>query len=264
MTQTLPVYVGYDAREHAAWQVCRYSIASNAEGPAVVHAMRHRELRAAGLFRREWKTLADGQMIDLGDGRPCSTEFSFTRFLVPSLAREKHPEADWALFVDCDFLFLSDVTRLLKAADPSKAVMCVQHDWERIAEGTKMDGVAQQRYRRKLWSSLMLFNMRHPAVMALTPELVNAATGGFLHGFDWLSDDALGALPTRWNWVPGVSPRAADHRFQPAAVHFSLGGPWQGISPEPWGQMWRNAYHDMMSARVENLELMNPAFGDFA
>ena len=36
-----------------------------------------------------------------------STEFTFTRFLVPHLMNYK----GWALFIDCDIVFLEDVNK---------------------------------------------------------------------------------------------------------------------------------------------------------
>ncbi len=74
----------------------------------------------------------------------------------------------WALFCDCDFLWLGDVAELLKFADATKALHCVQHDY-RPTETTKMDGQVQTVYPRKNWSSLMLFNCDHPSVRKLTP-----------------------------------------------------------------------------------------------
>jgi hypothetical protein len=35
----------------------------------------------------------------------------------------------WALFCDCDFLFLDDIAELTEYLDPSKAALCVKHDY---------------------------------------------------------------------------------------------------------------------------------------
>jgi hypothetical protein len=41
-----------------------------------------------------------------------------------------------------------------------------------------MDGMAQQRYFRKLWSSLMVFNMGHPDIDLFdTPHAANFVSG---------------------------------------------------------------------------------------
>ena len=107
MAEKLLIYVGYDSREDIAYEVCRHSIVRRASVPVEVIPLNHRELRRQGLFWRPWIIRGDGQFMDGVDGLPFSTEFSHTRFLVPDLAKKKG--AEWALFVDCDFLFLEDI-----------------------------------------------------------------------------------------------------------------------------------------------------------
>jgi hypothetical protein len=87
-----------------------------------------------------------------------------------------------------------------------------------------MDHQKQTVYPRKNWSSMVLYNCGHPANAVLTPEVVNGQTGSFLHRFQWLEDDLIGAVPETWNWLEGWSePPAAGH---PEVVHFTRGGPW--------------------------------------
>ena len=69
-------------------------------------------------------------------------------------------QTGWALFVDCDVVFRG--SPLAMPLDDSKAVMVVKHR-PLPAEGTKMDGQAQQAYSRKNWSSVIAFNCDHPA-----------------------------------------------------------------------------------------------------
>ncbi|MGE0719139.1 MAG: glycosyltransferase [Alphaproteobacteria bacterium] len=207
MTSPFPVLVGWDSREDIAYQVCRHSMLRRSSVPLDVQPLKQPNLRAAGLYAREADPLA-------------STEFTYTRFLVPHLRGYE----GWALFVDCDFLWLEDIAELLALRDPHCAVMCVQHDY-RPTETLKMDGVPQTRYPRKNWSSLMLWNCGHPANRMLGPEVVNRESGAFLHRFQWLPDSAIGALPERWNWLEGWS--AADPAGRlPGAVHYTRGGPW--------------------------------------
>ena len=54
-----------------------------------------------------------------------STQFTYTRFLVPLLNNYD----GWAVFCDCDFIFLNDVSNLFSNLDSSKAIYCVQHDY---------------------------------------------------------------------------------------------------------------------------------------
>ncbi|KAM3402612.1 hypothetical protein ACQJBY_006457 [Aegilops geniculata] len=211
------VFVGYDPKEHEAYEVCRRSLIRHATVPLDVRPIRQPDLRASGLY---WR--ARGPME--------STEFSFTRFLTPFLAGYR----GWALFIDCDFLYLADVAELIASAVPSDAaaakrlaVVCVKHEYTPL-EATKMDGVMQTVYPRKNWSSMVLYNCAHPKnVAALTPDAVSTKTGAFLHRFSWLDDDEIGEVPFVWNFLVGhnkVDPD--DPATQPKALHYTCGGPW--------------------------------------
>jgi hypothetical protein len=202
----LQVFVGWDPREDIAWEVCRHSILSRTDPKeVVVKPLIQSELRQAGLYTREPDTKA-------------ATEFSLTRFLTPNLAGQK----GYAIFVDCDFLFLTDIREVLTEVDPFKAVSVVQHDYK-PTEATKMDGCVQHAYPRKNWSSFMVFNLEHPAVRALTPNIVNTQTPAHLHRFEWLKDEQIGSLDKGWNYLEGWYPPTYDHL---KAIHYTRGGPW--------------------------------------
>lgn len=213
------IYIGYEPREDHAYRVCRHSLLKRASFPYPVFRLDSRNLRKDGMFWRTWRTDEAGQMWDELDGKPFSTEFSYTRFLTPLLG--KLEGFNWALFVDCDFLFLEDVHKLFSLVDESKAVMCVKHAHVPV-ETEKMDGCRQAVYPRKNWSSLVLFNVNHPSNRNLTLATVNTADGGWLHRFGWLQDHEIGEIPPEWNWIEGAS----DPLIKPAAVHYSAGGPW--------------------------------------
>ncbi len=204
MTKTMKIYVGYDTREDIAWQVCRHSILRHASGPVEVYPLKQASLRELGLYTR--------------DQDKASTEFSITRFLVPYLGAHD----GWTVFVDCDFLFTGDIRTILDEIEPGKALHVVQHDYT-PANAVKMDGKQQTVYPRKNWSSFMLFDNGHPAVKALTPEVVNRESPAYLHRFQWLSDDRIGALDLKWNFLEGEYPRPAE---TPTAIHYTNGGPW--------------------------------------
>ena len=146
MAEPFRIYVGWDAREPEAYDVAEFTQAPRASIPLAVMPIKLDELRARGLYHRDQDPLA-------------STEFTYSRFLTPALAGFR----GWALFCDCDFLWLDDIAGLVEYTRVPKAVYCVQHDY-RPTETTKMDGAAQTVYPRKNWSSLMLFNCEHPAV----------------------------------------------------------------------------------------------------
>lgn len=201
----MKVFVGYDIREDVAFQVCEYSILKH-QPEADVIPLKQKELRESGLYTRSVDPLS-------------STEFTFTRFLVPYLSDYK----GWAVFVDCDFVFVDDVKKLFDQADDKYAVMVVQHDYT-PKETFKMDGCKQLPYPRKNWSSTILWNCGHPSNRQITPDVVNTQTGQYLHRFQWLKDEEIGNLKPEWNWLVGWYNEPADGH--PKALHYTEGGPW--------------------------------------
>jgi hypothetical protein len=195
------IFVGFDGREAVAFSVLTYSIHTHATRPVSIAPLMLSQLR--GIYHREPHPLQ-------------STEFAFTRFLVPYLCGYE----GWALFVDCDMLFREDVARLWDLREERWAVQVVKHVHVPV-ESTKFLAQPQTRYEKKNWSSVMLFN--NARCRALTPEYVNTASGLELHQFKWLADDTqIGDLPARWNHLVGYD----RHDSQVANVHFTTGGPY--------------------------------------
>jgi hypothetical protein len=226
MANAFRVYIGFDPREAEAYEVARFSLLRRASIAVAVTPIRLDELRARGLYWRGADPLA-------------ATEFTYSRFLTPALAGF----SGWALFCDCDFLWLGDIAELVAFTAIPKAVQCVQHD-HRPSESTKMDGAVQTVYPRKNWSSLMLLDCGHPAVRALTPQTVNTESGAFLHRMQWVADADIGALPPEWNWLEGWNRKPLNGT--PKAVHFTRGG--------PWFERWRNVdYGDLWAAEHAQL-----------
>ena len=203
---TFPIYVGYDRREDIAYHVCCHSMMRNSSIPIQFFPLIQDRLRADGLYTRGIDPLA-------------STDINYTRFFVSYLAGYE----GWALFCDCDFLWLADISELLPLTDDRYAAMCVHHN-HRPTERRKMDGREQTVYPRKNWSSLILFNCGHEANAVLTPDLANRETGKYLHRFGWLDDALIGEIPERWNWLEGWN-ELPEHGT-PAAIHYTRGGPW--------------------------------------
>jgi len=202
----LSCFIGYDSKEDIAYRVCKHSLKKRSSIKANIYSLKLDELIAKKLYFRSVDPLA-------------STQFTYSRFLVPTLMSFK----GWALFCDCDFIFLTDIANLLTNIDSSKAVYCVQHDYT-PKEKHKMDGQKQTIYPRKNWSSFILFNCSHPSNQILTANLVNNETGAFLHQFKWLKDEEIGSLDERWNWLEGWT---SNHNSgKPFAVHYTRGGPW--------------------------------------
>lgn len=212
------IYIGYDEREDIAYRVAKHSASNHLVSPLI-----QSKLRARRVYTREVDKLA-------------STEFSLTRFLVPYL----NDYNGWALFVDCDVLFLEDPQHLFNLADDKYALMCVKHDYKPTA-ATKMDGRQQHLYPRKNWSSVMLFNCSHPSNKKLTPDLVNTATPAYLHRMSWLDDSEIGELPLAWNYLVGWYNKQ-DHG-KPKLLHYTEGGPWLANYKDcEFAEEWNKAY----------------------
>lgn len=223
------IWIGFDPREADAFAVCRHSINRHLIAPIPVRGVVLTDLRTGGLYTRPTGH-RDGRLWDEISQAPMATEFACSRFLVPRLAK-----SGWALFMDCDMLVRADLQKLFDLADPTKAVMVVQHD-HRPRETVKMDGQAQTLYARKNWSSVILWNVDHPANQALTTELINTVPGRDLHRFCWLDDAEIGALEVKWNWLVGHS----DPEVNPSIVHFTDGIPTMpGYADCDYADEWR-------------------------
>ena len=140
MNKSPVFFIGYDSKEDIAYRVCKQSLLSNSTIDIKALALKQYELRSRGLYKRNADPLA-------------STEFTYTRFLVPALVNY----SGWAVFCDCDLLFLKDVKFLFENLSDDKAVYCVKHDYS-PSEKHKMDGKKQTIYPRKNWSSFIIFN----------------------------------------------------------------------------------------------------------
>ena len=199
-------FIGYDPKEDIAYRICKYSLLKRASTTVKVFSLKLDELIAKKLYTRTVDPLA-------------STQFTYSRFLVPKLMNY----TGWAVFCDCDFIFLDDVNNLIKNLDDSKAVYCVQHDYT-PKEKHKMDGQKQTIYPRKNWSSFIVYNCSHPSTKNLTVETVNSENGAYLHQFKWCKNEEIGKLDERWNWLEGWT---SNHNHnKPFAVHYTRGGPW--------------------------------------
>jgi len=203
------IFIGWDRREDIAYQVAKKSIEDRASIPVEIIPLKQHKLRDTGIYTRPTDKLA-------------STEFTFTRYLVPYLADYE----GWALFIDCDFLFLDDVAKLVEQIDDSYAIMCAQHQYT-PKPGRKMDGKLQTIYPKKNWSSMMLINCEHPKnINELTLNNVNNENlnGAHFHRFSWLPDSSIGQISHEWNWLVGWYNEPDDGA--PKALHYTEGGPW--------------------------------------
>lgn len=214
---TINYFIGYDPRDDLAAKVCVRSMLTHTKANVRVRFLKDHELRRNGVYWRAYEVRPNGQRVDCGDGKPFSTDFSFSRFCVPEIARLigiKEP----VLFTDADFMWRADIVDLMEMWDEKYSVMCVQHN-HTPRETTKFDGMEQPKYFRKNWSSLM---MLHPEkTEGLTLYKANNWNGSNLHAMLWAQDKEIGALPPGWNHLVGYD--SANPQAQ--LVHFTLGTP---------------------------------------
>ena len=221
---TIPVFIGYDGKESAAYHVLAHSIMRRSSMPVSITPIRKSNF-PPGVYNREVDARA-------------STEFSLTRFLTPYLLDYK----GWGIFMDCDMLFQDDIAKLFRLRDDDYDVMCCKHDYQPTTE-TKMLGARQHSYPKKNWSSVMMFNAAKCQI--LTPYYVNRASPAELHQMFWAHGaKAIGDLPLKWNWLVGEY----GHHEKPSNLHWTLGGPWwHAYADTPYADVWREELRSMLN-----------------
>ena len=195
------VFIGYDNNEKVAFSTLSHSLLKHATQPIAITPIRLENIK--DIFVRERLKIQ-------------STEFAFSRFLVPYLCNY----SGHAIFMDCDMLARADISELWRQRTTKYAVQCVQHDYT-PNNTIKFLNQPQTPYPKKNWSSMMLFN--NAKCTALTPDYVNSATGLELHQYKWLENEELiGKINEEWNWLVG------EYEYNPNAklVHYTEGGPY--------------------------------------
>lgn len=198
----LRIFVGWDSRFEEPAKVLAHSIRSRASVPVVIRFLDYAHLNRCYDFDRVPDPLA-------------STEFTYTRFLVPYLC----DYAGTALFLDNDMACLADIEELWMHYHPGSqyAVRVVKHEHKPVDGSRKMYGAVQTAYPRKNWSSLMFMNCSK--LRCWTKEVVETAPGSRLHRFEDIPDDQIGEIPHRWN---DLDQCLVDTKI----VHWTSGGPW--------------------------------------
>jgi lipopolysaccharide biosynthesis glycosyltransferase len=211
------IFIGYDPKEAVSFSVLCNSITRLSTQPLSIVPLNLRNLPMYSEIH------TDG-----------STEFSYSRFLVPYLADYK----GWAIYMDCDMLLLDDISKLWSLQDSNYAVQCVQHQYS-TKQSVKFLGNTNNNYYRKNWSSLMLFNCSHSAVSSLTPSIIESSTGKFLHQFEWVDDSSIGDLPIEWNWLADEY----GHNANASLLHYTLGSPcFEEYTDTPMAEYWFTEY----------------------
>lgn len=196
----IPIFIGYDSKVKIAYHVLAESILKNSSTPVTISPINLNNLK--NIYTRKQDPLA-------------STEFSFSRFLVPYLMNYN----GWAIFMDSDMVMLSDITKLWNLRNEDYAIQVCKHEYIPNSKN-KFLGNNQTIYAKKNWSSLMLMDCSK--CKTLTTEYVNTRSGLELHQFKWLDENLIGSIPLEWNWLVSEYPYKEDVYN----IHFTEGGPY--------------------------------------
>jgi lipopolysaccharide biosynthesis glycosyltransferase len=219
----LNIFIGYDPRESVAYHVLSQSLMDHSSQPLSITPL--------GLNNLPFKRERDPRQ---------STDFAFTRFLVPYLSGFK----GLSLFMDCDMVCTEDISKLFDEFDCWNAVQVVKHDYI-PRQGDKFLGNQQTVYPKKNWSSVMLFNNFHYDCQRLTLDYVEQASGLDLHQFKWTN--RVGCLSPEWNYLVDED----QPPVEPKVIHYTRGGPYFNKYRNcQHAQAWFDAKARML--RVEN------------
>lgn len=207
----IKVFCGWDPRDITGYNVCRQSLMDHASIRVSFKPLIQWKLRRGKIFNRPYRVDERGQMWDIRENRTFSTEFSYTRFLIPYLCNYKD---EWVVFCEPDMMWRADIAELLELTSRQKSLICVKHN-HRPVETKKMNDIRQETYHRKNWSSLMVINPARN--VELTIHRVGTSDKEWLHGLSWLRDDEIGELPEEWNWLEGWS----SPDLEPKIVHYT-------------------------------------------
>ena len=221
----MKIFIGYENEYPESFEVCAESIRRFNPNHEIIPLIKS-ELEEKGLYTREYQ----------GE----STDFAFTRFLVPFLSDYK----GYALFCDGDFMWRCDPQEIedyAKQSNYSPSVWVVKHPPFLTTPYKKMKGKANMSYPKKYWSSLMYFN--NDKCFSLTSDLVNSWSGKDLHEFAWASE--IGDLPAEYNAMVNY------YKFPNAkAVHSTDGEPWLDIHDDMlYSTEWLKIYKNLQKAK---------------
>jgi len=215
--EMIKIVVGFDQRESVAYHTFIQSIIEKTSLPVAFIPL------AINSLKGYKETHTDK-----------SNDFIYSRFLTPYLNEFQ----GWAIFADGDMLCRQDIKELWDLRDESKALQVVKHNYQTQASH-KYLGNINQNYPRKNWSSVILWNCKHPKHKILTPEFIEKQTGIFLHRFSWLDDNEIGDLPKEWNWLAIEYPENRDAKL----IHYTLGTPcFKDYRETSMADLWHETY----------------------
>jgi lipopolysaccharide biosynthesis glycosyltransferase len=199
MNEPIKIVIGFDQREAVAYHTFCQSIIEHVSIPV------------------SFTPLAINTLKDYNETHTDkSNDFIYSRFLTPYLNQYQ----GWAIFADGDMICQADIKELWDLRDESKALLVVKHDYKTKAH-QKYLGNTNENYPRKNWSSVILWNCKHPKHQILTPYFIANQSGKYLHRFSWLDDNDIGELPIEWNWLAIEYPENRKAKL----IHYTLGTP---------------------------------------
>lgn len=214
------IIVGFDQKEAVAYHTFVQSVLEKASVPVSFTPLAASTLKGFVNHHR--------------DG---SNSFIYSRFLTPWIMKFE----SWAIFADGDMICNDDILKLWQLQDSNKAVLVVQHNYQTKCK-VKYLGNKNENYPRKNWSSVILWNCKHPKNRILTPEFIANKSGSYLHRFQWLSDDEIGILPIEWNWLTTEYPDNSDAKL----LHYTLGTPcFKDYRNAPMSNVWHEIHARM-------------------
>lgn len=223
----LRIFIGWDSRFPEPADVLRYSLIKHASIPLDIQYLKLDELK----LNRRHDPLA-------------STEFTYSRFLVPYLCNFRGK----ALFLDNDMLCLGDIREIDNLDMQPYALRVVQHDYQ-PANTIKMYGCPQTSYPRKNWSSMMLMDCSK--LKLWSKEIVETQTGAYLHRFQDIPDAQIGELPKTWNTLDTMDSTTK-------LIHYTNGGPWfEQYRNHPHADIWFR-YKAEMTAAIRKTPIPTP------
>lgn len=238
----IKIFIGYDSRFPKVSCVLDQNLKAKCYTPECLHILYLEKLWLENKFN-----------IKINQDPLASTEFTYTRFLVPALMNYE----GIAVFMDNDMLAYADILdmglsydiyydlRFLMAYGPLERIPALfvrKHDYIFSTTLEKMYGIQQTNYPRKNWSSLMVMNCAK--LKCWTPEVVAEANGARLHRFLDIPDTEIGDIEEGWNDL-------THKTIKTKLLHYTEGGPWyKNYFNCPHAEDWKAAYRELYGKEV--------------
>ena len=227
MIEPVDIIVGFDQKEAVAYHTFVQSVINTATLPVRFLPL---NINSLSTYKEVHK-----------DG---SNDFIYSRFLVPYLLNFK----GWAIYADGDMVCLEDIKKLWDLRDENYAVQVVKHNYKtKITK--KYWGHKNEDYPRKNWSSLILWNCKHPSHKVLTPKFIQKQSGAYLHRFSWIKDEEIGELKKEWNWLAMEYEEKDDINL----IHYTIGTPcFKEYEKTSLASYWKKSFLNLLNGHYKS------------